>query len=73
MVVGLPLGKPEDDLDPYAEKLAEFRLHVGDERQAGEVGVRRVVFTRCPVPATVPPNRPRCCAPESEQVRWPAW
>lgn len=36
VVVGLPLGKPEDDLDPYAEKLAEFRLHVGDERQAGD-------------------------------------
>jgi len=24
-VVGLPLGKPEDALDPYAEKLAQFR------------------------------------------------
>lgn len=25
-VVGLPLGRPEDALDPYAEKLAEFRV-----------------------------------------------
>jgi cell division protease FtsH len=25
-VVGLPLGRPEDALDPYAQKLAEFRV-----------------------------------------------
>ena len=24
-VVGLPLGRPEDALDPYARRLAEFR------------------------------------------------
>jgi len=26
VVVGLPLGKPEDVLDPYAQRLAEFRV-----------------------------------------------
>lgn len=26
VVVGLPLGRPEDALDPYAERLAEFRV-----------------------------------------------
>lgn len=26
VVVGLPLGRPEDALDPYAERLAEFRM-----------------------------------------------
>jgi cell division protease FtsH len=26
VVVGLPLGKPEDVLDPYAQRLAQFRL-----------------------------------------------
>jgi len=25
VVVGLPLGKPEDVLDPYAQRLAQFR------------------------------------------------
>ena len=31
VVVGLPLGMPEDALDPYAERLAEFRME-GRER-----------------------------------------
>jgi cell division protease FtsH len=30
-IVGLPLGRPEDALDPYAQKLAEFRVE-GRER-----------------------------------------
>jgi len=30
-LVGLPLGRPEDALDPYAERLAEFRVE-GPER-----------------------------------------
>jgi hypothetical protein len=32
-VVGLPLGRPEDALDPYAERLAEFRV---DKREREE-------------------------------------
>ena len=31
VVTGLPLGRPQDALDPYAEKLAAFRLE-GPER-----------------------------------------
>jgi cell division protease FtsH len=30
-IVGLPLGRPEDALDPYAQMLAEFRVE-GRER-----------------------------------------
>jgi cell division protease FtsH len=30
-VVGLPLGRPQDGLDPYAQRLSEFRME-GRER-----------------------------------------
>jgi cell division protease FtsH len=34
VVVGLPLGMPEDALDPYAERLAEFRMTERGRRMA---------------------------------------
>ena len=59
-LVGLPLGRTEDELDPYAERLAEFRVDVN--RVLGGTGRRpdargRAVARR--VTATgVPASRP---------------
>ena len=33
-LVGLPLGKPEDVLDPYAQRLAEFRVEKPERLRA---------------------------------------
>jgi cell division protease FtsH len=40
LVVGLPLGMPEDALDPYAERLAEFRMTERGGRWPDRAGAR---------------------------------